>query len=97
LGGIPSARKGLQMKDYIGDGVYVEFDGFGIELRANSPDSPHVIYLEPQVLEALNRFAKRCAAQQSVQADGACSWCTQAADPNNHSVTACPFHNTPRR
>ena len=55
------------MKDYIGDGVYVEFDGFGIELRANSPDSPHVIYLEPQVLEALNRFAKRCAAQQSVQ------------------------------
>lgn len=57
------------MRDYIGDGVYVEFDGFGIELRANSPDSPHVVYLEPQVLEALNRFAKRCAAQQSVQAD----------------------------
>jgi hypothetical protein len=69
LSGIPSARKVLQMKDYIGDGVYVEFDGFGIELRANSPDSPLFIYLEPQVLEALNRFAERCAAQQSVRSD----------------------------
>jgi hypothetical protein len=40
------------MKDYSGDGVYVEFDGFGIELRAHSPDNPHSFYLEPQVLAA---------------------------------------------
>jgi len=48
------------MKDYIGDGVYVEFDGFGIELKANSPDSPNSIYLEPEVLRALNDFYKKC-------------------------------------
>lgn len=47
------------MDDYIGDGVYVRFDGYGIELRANDPNSPHVIYLEPEVLEALNRFVIR--------------------------------------
>lgn len=42
---------------YIGDGVYAIFDGYGIWLHANSHDSPtDKIYLEPQVLEALNQF-----------------------------------------
>lgn len=40
------------MKDYIGDRVYVEFDGFGIELRANGPDNPHSMYIELQALFA---------------------------------------------
>ena len=31
-----------------------------------------------------------------VAGDGACWYCTQAANPNNHSVMACPFHQTPR-
>jgi hypothetical protein len=48
------------MTEYIGDGIYVEFDGFGIWLRANSPDSEKKVYLEPAVLENLNRFAKKC-------------------------------------
>jgi hypothetical protein len=49
------------IKDYIGDGVYVVWDGFGIELRANNPDMPtDVIYLEPEVLNSLNRFMQRC-------------------------------------
>lgn len=55
------------MQDYIGDGVYVEFDGHGIWLRANSPDSPKEVYLEPEVLMALNRFFKRCTAQRNVE------------------------------
>jgi hypothetical protein len=47
--------------DYIGDGVYVEYDGYGIWLKANH----HImatdkIYLEPGVLEGLNRFARHC-------------------------------------
>jgi len=47
-------------KDYIGDGVYVIFDGVGIWLHANDMVSPtDKIYLEPSVLQALNRFAKR--------------------------------------
>jgi hypothetical protein len=55
------------IQDYIGDGVYVEFDGYGIWLRANSPDSPKEVYLEPEVLMALNRFFKRCTAQRNVE------------------------------
>ena len=57
------------MKDYIGDGVYVEFDGYGVWLRANSPDSDKEVYLEPSVLEALNRFFKRCVIAQIKQED----------------------------
>jgi hypothetical protein len=46
--------------DYIGDGVYTIYDGFGIWLHANDPRNPtDRIYLEPAVLAALNRFAKR--------------------------------------
>lgn len=47
-------------KDYIGDGVYVIFDGNGISLHANDLHHPtDRIYLESSVLQALNRFAKR--------------------------------------
>lgn len=36
------------------------------------------------------------AAEHLNAGDGACAWCVRAADPNCLSVTACPFHNTPR-
>ena len=46
--------------DYAGDGVYVINLGWAIELRANDPRDPtDSIYLEPEVLEAINRIAKR--------------------------------------
>ena len=32
------------MQDYIGDVVDVEFDGYGVWLRANSPDSDKEVY-----------------------------------------------------
>lgn len=32
------------------------------------------------------------AAQQNMHTDAACHWCEMAADPNNRSVTVCPFH-----
>jgi len=42
---------------YIGDGVYVLFDGYGIWLHANSHDHPtDKIYLEPDVLNSLIKF-----------------------------------------
>ena len=42
---------------YIGDGVYAEFDGHGIWLRANSYENPtDKIYLEPAVWHALMDF-----------------------------------------
>ena len=49
-----------EQEDYLGDGVYVIFDGYGIQLRANDARHPtDTIYLEPEVLEALNRFIDR--------------------------------------
>ena len=50
--------------DYLGDGVYVEFDGFGWWLRANDPQSEKVVYLEPPVFEALKRFVANCTAPE---------------------------------
>lgn len=53
--------------DYIGDGVYAEFDGYGIWLRAND-HRDHLctdkIYIEPDVLESLNQFYRRVVTSQ---------------------------------
>lgn len=49
------------MDDYLGDGVYVHFDGVGIELRANDHEDPSDrIYFEPEVLAKLLGFIERC-------------------------------------
>ena len=45
---------------YFGDGVYGVFDGYGLELRANDHENPtDTIYLEPEVLTAINDFMNR--------------------------------------
>lgn len=46
-----------QITEYIGDGVYAIYDGWGIELRANHHlDSTDKIFLEPEVFDALVKF-----------------------------------------
>jgi len=46
--------------EYLGDGVYAIYDGFGIWLHANDHKCPtDRIYLEPSILQALSNFAKR--------------------------------------
>ena len=56
---------------YLGDSVYVDFDGYGIVLTTNSgyPDDPrNRIVLEPDVLVAFERYVadlKGLAAQQA--------------------------------
>ena len=53
-------EKSMNSWEYLGDGVYVNFDGFGIWLHANSHDKPtDRIYLEPQILQSLNEYAER--------------------------------------
>lgn len=42
-------------EQYIGDGVYVAFDGYHIWLAANHPGN-RVVALEPEVMEALIRY-----------------------------------------
>lgn len=52
----------MEKKIYLGDSVYAEFDGYGINLTTNNgyPDDPrNKIYLEPSVLRALNLFVER--------------------------------------
>lgn len=45
--------------EYLGDGVYAIFNGEGIWLHVNSHEFPtDRIYLETEVLEKLNSFAK---------------------------------------
>ena len=47
-------------QEYIGDGVYVEWDGFHLILMANSPHEPtDIIYLEDTVIAALLDYLKR--------------------------------------
>ncbi len=47
-------------RDYIGDGLYVGFDGFRVWVHANDHLKPtDIICLEPNILKELIRFAKR--------------------------------------
>lgn len=42
---------------YLGDGLYVRFDGYGFWLLANHHEHPtDKVYLEPEVLAAFNAF-----------------------------------------
>ena len=63
------------MKDYIGDGVYVEWDGFGFALTTeNGIEATNRIVLELEVYEALTRFVSRVtehvAAERSAKKGG---------------------------
>jgi len=46
---------------YLGDAVHAHFDGFGVELRLNDHGNKCAVYLEPEVLQALTEFYKRCS------------------------------------
>jgi hypothetical protein len=50
----------LLKPDYLGDGVYIKFDGFAVVLMANHHETPtDTIVLEPSVLEALGHYRDR--------------------------------------
>ena len=52
------------MKLYLGDGVYAEWDGYGVWLRCNGENNDRdKVYLEPSVLKSLNEFVKRCKGE----------------------------------
>lgn len=47
-------------KEYLGDGAYVAFDGFGLILTAeNGIEATDTIYLEPEVLVSLERYIQK--------------------------------------
>lgn len=43
---------------YIGDGVYVFFNGWSYEISVNDHRNPPILYLEPEVLENLIKLYK---------------------------------------
>lgn len=47
---------------YLHDGLYAQYDGWQIRLRAPREDGDHVVYLEPATLVEFVRFAKRVGA-----------------------------------
>lgn len=48
----------MENPTHLGDGVYAEFDGYGISLRVNDHRNPVAVYLEPPVLKSLNEFSE---------------------------------------
>jgi hypothetical protein len=47
-------------KEYIGDGVYVDFDGFQLRLTTEDGyNATNTIYLEPNVYEHLVAYVER--------------------------------------
>ena len=56
--------------DYLGDGVYVSFDGYQIILDLRGQDDYTKIALEPVVFEALERYNERVQAAKTVFLEG---------------------------
>lgn len=58
-------------KRYLGDAVYVDFDGHGFQLTTeNGIRATNVIILEPETLAALNRYAEAVRAELSKRGAG---------------------------
>lgn len=56
-------------EEYLGDGLYVSFDGWQFCLRAPRENGDHVVYLEPNALKRFNYYAERML-KQSPQESG---------------------------
>jgi len=50
---------------YLGDAVYAHYHGYGIELKLNDHRNECAVYLEPEVLQALTEFYKRCSQAEN--------------------------------
>jgi hypothetical protein len=49
-------------REYLGDGAYAEFDGYGVTVSTEREDGTHWVYFEPEVFAAFVRFFKACHA-----------------------------------
>lgn len=58
------------MKDYLGDSVYAEFDGYSIILTTDNgfiDDPMNTIIMEPMVLAKLDQFRQRIKDEQQTK------------------------------
>ena len=50
----------MKTQEYLGDGLYVSFDGYQLALKANGHEHPtDVVYLEPRVWGNLVKFVEQ--------------------------------------
>lgn len=56
---MPDNQKKIIEDDYLGDGVYVSFDGYHLVFDLRGQDNFTRIAMEPEVLEALDRYRAR--------------------------------------
>lgn len=67
-----------EKKAYLGDGVYAEFSGYDISLTVDRGGRKEVVYLEPEVFDALVAFAKghgfRVGAIKKLDPEGLHDW-----------------------
>jgi hypothetical protein len=54
---------------YLGDGLYASFDGFMFVLRAPRENGDHWVGIEPNVLEAFDKFRRDCIKYRSAPAN----------------------------
>lgn len=52
---------------YLGDGLYASFDGWQITLRAPRSEGDHYVALEPDVFQALLRYAEELMKKHSAK------------------------------
>ena len=82
-------------QDYLGDGVYVSFDGYYIVLDLRGQDNTTRIAMEPQVIKALDCFRKRiitthtCSESdcqnETTEPHGLCDRCAAEVKAENES------------
>ena len=53
------AINGSKKEEYLGDGLYVSYDGYMYALRAPRDYGDHIVYLEPEVLKRFIEFARQ--------------------------------------
>lgn len=60
----PESPKGAPNPEYLGDGLYVEYDGWMIRLYAtNGVFMTNEVFLEPAVLSAFQQYVERIKMQ----------------------------------
>lgn len=52
----------MEKEEYLGDGLYISYDGWQFRLRAPRENGDHVVYLDPMVLREFGAYCKRMPA-----------------------------------
>ena len=58
-----------EYKQYLGDGVHVDFDGFQVCLKTDGISGDNTIYLEPSVMKALMCYVEAIAEDSTERSE----------------------------